>query len=324
MAYGTIIQQGSFTGTGNAVNLALRSDVDWMQVINMDAIAGNTINKGVRYFWQRGMAINNGVVEYHVAGDQTVSISTSATLGVPGFILLDTSVTTPSAPIATAVITDVVAPVVSTATTTGITVGSIVRITNDATVPNICGIDFQVGAINPGVTFTVAYNLANSPGAAGTGGFYRIIAPSSSAAPWYPKNRTVCNISKAANAVITTTVSNNFTVGQKVRFRVPAVMGMIEMDGLTGTVLTTAAGSFTVNIDSTSFTTFVWPAVGLVPFTPAEVVPVGMDSAVSSNDLTDATINTSYIGMTLGGGAESPAGENGQTIFWMAGKSENV
>jgi hypothetical protein len=321
MSYGTIIQQGRFVADGNVKVIQLRSDVDWMQVINFTEATAQNNGHGFRYSWYRGMALNDGFIEYHPAADHTAAIDTAVNAAVAGFKLVDTSVTTPSAPIAETAITDVVAPVISTATTTGISVGSIVRLSNDAGQPNTMGIDFQVGAITPGVNFTVAYNLANAPGAAGTGGFYRIIAND---AIFYPKRRTVCNVTAAANAVITTTVSNGFTVGQKVRFKVPAVCGMIELDGLQGTVVATAAGSFTVDIDTTAFTAFAWPAIASVPFTPAEVIPVGEDSVVAPNGLGDATENQAYIGMILGAGVLSPAGSNTDVIYWVAGKSENL
>jgi len=321
MAIGTMIQQGYFTADGNVKIINLRSGTDWMQVINITEAAATTQDHGVRYFWQKGMATNNGIVEYHPAADETLAISTSLTLVEAGFKAVDTSVTTPSAPIVTTASTAVVAPVVSTATTTGISVGSIVRLGGANNPANICGIDFQVGAITPATNFTVAYNLATAPAAAIGNGTYRIIA---SDAIFYPKRRTVCNVTAAAQAVITTTVSNGYTVGQVVRFKIPAACEMIELDGLSGVVTATAAGSFTVDIDTTTFTPFVWPAVAVGAFTPAEVVPVGEDSVTAPNLLGDATENQAYIGMSLGGGVLSPAGSNGDVIYWMAGKSENI
>jgi len=325
MSYGTVIQQGKFTANGNAKILQLRNGTDWVEIINFTEATATNMSHGVKYSWQLGMALNDGIVEYHPAADSTLAIDGSINLGSPGFKLVDSSLMAPSAPIITAAATNVVAPVVATADTTGISVGSIVRLVGDAGNPNIQGIDFQVGAINPGVSFTIAYNLANAPGAAGIGGFYRIIANDSI---FYPARKTVCNITQAAQAVITTTVSNGYTVGQKIRFMVPDIMGMIEMNGLLGTVVATAAGNFTVDIDTTTFTPFVWPGILDVPFTPAEAIPVGEDtpSAIDFgvDILGDATINNSYIGIILGAGVLSPAGSNGDVIYWKAGKSENV
>jgi hypothetical protein len=63
----------------------------------------------------------------------------------------------------------------------------------------------------------------------------------------------------------------------------------------------------------------------MVPFTPAEVVPVGEDTgtalASNLNILADATVNTGYIGLQLATGANLPAGIANQTVYWVAGKS---
>ena len=318
---GTQILQGTFTSTGLTTIIPIPSGVDWMRIYNLNEAHATNAGRGFEYFWQRGFAQNTSLMWYHPAGDHTVAIDTST-----GFTAVDTSVFGASAPVAVTATTNVVAPVISTGTTTGVAVGSIVRLSGLAAVPNICGIDFTVGAVNPGVSITTAYNLATAPGFAGGAGFYRIITP----APWYPRRRTVINITQAAQAVITTSVTNQFTVGQQVRFQVPAACGMTEINGLIGTVVAVAAASFTVNIDTTAFTAFAWPAVALVPFTPAEVVPVGEDTAYAlstipaNNILDDATINTAIIGMSCLGGTTNPMGTAGDVIYWRAGKSVNV
>src|SRR5665811_498722 len=55
--------QGSFTSTGAAKLLNIRSNVDWMYVYNQTQIAlvpqaGST---GLQYYWQRGMAPGTGI-----------------------------------------------------------------------------------------------------------------------------------------------------------------------------------------------------------------------------------------------------------------------
>ncbi len=134
----------------------------------------------------------------------------------------------------------------------------------------------------------------------------------------------------ATSMVVTMSVTHGFTVGQAVRFVVPAAYGMVEADGLIGNITavdtTLATGnSITVDIDSSAFTAFAFPANGDVPFTPALVVPVGMTANDTyANSLDDASDNQSYIGMQLAAGADSPAGANNDVIYWRAGKSFSV
>ena len=72
-------------------------------------------------------------------------------------------------------------------------------------------------------------------------------------------------------------------VGMKVSFRIPSIFGMQEMNGLTGTVTavntSTTVNSFTVDIDSSAFSAFTFPANGNQPFSPAVVVPAGENNA---------------------------------------------
>ena len=325
----TIIQQGNFVADGNNLTIPLRSDIDWMKVYNWTEILATNNGHGFEYYWQRGMANNTGVMWYHPAADHTVAVDDTAT----GFTLINSSLLVPSAPAAVTATTNVVAPVVNTALA-GVAVGSVVRLSaivdaGAAGIPNICGVDFTVGAITPGVDFTIAYNLANVPGAVGAAGFARLIAPDSTSLPiFYPRRRTVCNITAAAQAVVTTTVTHGFTVGQQVRFIVPVTSGMVEMNGLSGTVVAIAAGNFTVDINSAAFAAMTWPAIADFPTTFAEVVPVGEDTVTALagglNPFSDATFNTAYLGIVLAGGVTGPAGSNNDVVYWVAGKSFNL
>lgn len=152
---------------------------------------------------------------------------------------------------------------------------------------------------------------------------------------FYPRRRVISSISNAAQAVVRTTVNHGYQVGQQMRFsnvqpvrRGAAAYGMTEINGLTGNIVAVTAGSFTVDVDTSGFSAFVFPLTANYPFTPAEAIPVGEDTPtaldLNVNLLTGATINTAEIGMLLGAGIASPSGTVGQTIFWKAGKSFNV
>jgi hypothetical protein len=114
---------------------------------------------------------------------------------------------------------------------------------------------------------------------------------------------------------------------------------MTQLDQVEATILAIgtadAQGStntITVDVDTTGFTAFAWPLTADPAFTPAQVIPIGDNTAVSlalnANILADATVNTGYIGIQLMSGVNSPAGiiNNNvpDVIYWVAGKSVSV
>lgn len=325
---GTIIQQGSFTSTGNNTIISLRSDVDWMKVYNISNISGNTQFDGTEFYWQRGFPVNDGVIMFHPNNASQILAQTMASTGVGagpigGFTLVDTSIQTTGAAIALTNISIANPPVVTTASTAGLIDGDVIRLSNIVGAPQLAGIDFVIDVIN-GTTFS----LENAPqiAVAGTAGFFRVIPFPSI---FYPRRRVITAITNALLAEITTSVPHGYLVGQEIRFHVPAIFGMTEMDGLNGTVTEVIdTSTFEVNIDSSGFTAFTFPTAAAVPFTPAESVPFGIDTgfALQNGDdiLSDATIDQSEIGIELAAGAASPAGQLGNLIFWVAGKSFSV
>ena len=322
------IFNGSFTSTGAAQTLVLRGDLDSLEVWNKTEIGGLNANHGVNYYWQKGLVANDGIVYLRNAGATAIQATTSFALAVPGFTLVNSSFNTPGAAVVT---TDVgtTAHRVLTANTTGLSIGSIVRLSSMTGAAEFNGMDFTVTAVNPGVSFDIAYTPVTvaAPGA----GQYTLIPFDTL---YYPRNRYIASISKATQAVVVLTVTHNFQIGQQIRFHVGSVYGMTQIDGLTGNIVAvdTTANSITVDIDTTAFTTFAWPltAVAVYPHTLAQVVPVGESTPVALaatppvDVLTDATINTGYTGIVLGAGITSPAGSNADVIYWRATSSFNL
>lgn len=76
--------------------------------------------------------------------------------------------------------------------------------------------------------------------------------------------KTITGITKASAAVITA-VGHGFTTGQQVT--ISAVNGMTQINGRTGTVTFIGANSFSINIDSTLFSTYT--IGGLATLAPA-------------------------------------------------------
>jgi hypothetical protein len=381
---GTILCQGSFTSNfvglanpnpgnaeianSNAMVVAIPSNADWMNVYNYTAFGrvGNagtayfngaaTASVGVQFYWQRGMAPGTGIVKYYGAASQVID---GDTLVSGGFTLWDPSgqsAANGALPvignaIATTASTNVTRPVVSTGNTAGLSVGSIVRMSNTAQT-DVNGIDMVVGAVTAGVSFTLltATNaLATAPGAIGGAGFYRIINYNPL---FYPRYRYITNITQAVNAQVSTSVPHEYCAGQAVRFEIPQVSGMTQLNSapfnnyMTATIVTVVDPyNFTININTTNYTAFTWPTIAQQPSSFPLVSPVGEDtaSALLSNQpqvplelngqqvfnsnsgiLADSTVNTGYLGMLLGAGGNGNVlgtpilGPSG-SVSWSAG-----
>lgn len=333
MADNTIIQQGYFTSDGTDKIIPLRSDVDWVEVQNLTNIAAGVQWTGQTWFWQRGMNNNDAIVDFHAAASQVISRSTCA-VGFNGAVyrgisLLDTSTATVGAALAVTAGTNATQPVYSTANTGVLIPGSIVRLASTAQL-TLNGLDFSVDTIVLNTSFRLANTLATAPGVvAGANGFYRFVAYNVSTYDRiYPKNRVISNISQANPGIVRTLVDHNYVTGQKVRLKVPAANGMVELNNVVCTVTNINASTFSIGIDTTGYTAFVFPLslAANVPFTPAEVVPMAVDGLQMNNPLFEAQ-DKDTINIVLGTSATaaialaSPGGTNGDVIKWRAGKS---
>jgi len=325
----SIIQSGSFVADGSAKTIVLRSDLSYMNVFNYTSIANPANSAGYEWYWQRGMAAGTGIRKAFTAAQPAVTIAAMAS---NGFTLVDSSGNPTGAvnngsTIITA-ISNAAVPVVTCGATAGMPAGSVVRLYNLTGGRQLEGVDFTVGYNTLGGTTMSLDYMAQI--VASTNGYFRQLKFDPL---FYPRRRTISKVTLASSAVITMTVTHGYKVGHLVRLSVPAAFGMVEMDGLLGTItaidtITTTGNSITVNIDSSAFTAFAWPLTAAPYTTPAEVIPVGEDTAQALTSgvdiLTDATINTGYIGISLGAGATAPAGQANDVIYWTAGKSFNL
>lgn len=385
---GTILSQGTFRTPGsNTTNntiangsqmiIQIPSNADFMWVYDYSSfgsVGTNTAtfqgtangSTGMRWYWQRGMAQGQAMVEYKGNGVNSLNADV-ITSG--GFTLYDPSnfAQNPvlSAPVATTAVTNAVRPVVSTANTAGLSVGSVVRLSNNAQLDND-GPEFVVGAVVANTSFTLltATNpLANVPGAVGgASGFYRIVNRDEL---FYPRRRFIVNITQAVNAQVSTSVPHGMTAGQAIRFQIPAVSGMVQLNSTAqnnyryASILSVLDDyNFLIDIDTTAYTAFSWPTVAQQPSGYPIMVPVGENTSVALQSmqvqvpqvagvqipntqvgiLSDATVNTGFLGMILGIGGNGnslgtpimgPAGsianianvQYPDVMYWVAGKS---
>lgn len=326
--------QGVFTSAGTAKVLQIRTGVDFIRTINQTKIAANAASTGYKFEWQYPMANGTGVEYQSNAGANAVDM---VWLTSGGFTLIDNTINNPGAAVALTGISNAAIPVVSTASTAGLSDGDIVRLYNVTDGQQLGGLDFTIGSIVANTSFTLAFMRQIATAGAGT---YRRIPYD----PYfYPPQRIISRIgSSTLNgqnvAIVTMTVTHAFTVGQKVRFKIPTVtalaFGMPALNDVEGTILATGAAdaagvtnTITVDVDVSALGTFAWPLSANVPFTPAQIVPVGANTAQANssnvNPYADAEINQGFVGISLAAGTDSPAGVSNDVIYWIAGKSFN-
>lgn len=316
--YGTVIQQGRFTSDGNAKNLDIRSDVDWIEVINETQWATTqTPGRGVKFEWQRGLASGHAF-EYTKADGANTLQAEKVTSG--GFTLLDTSNRAPEAEKTGTTITKA-APAVCTVSSHGYSTGDIVRIYSSDNMDQLNGLLFSITSTGTN-TFTLTNMDTNTSNFTASTSFKVRRIPNDPI--YFPRNRIITNISQASQAIVTLAVSHSFSVGELITFNVSSDFGMTELDGLRGEIVSTGdadangfTNTITVDIDTSAFTAFAYPAATAIPLTHPQVIPFGDDSDV----FTGATENVSFIGMKLGAGIDGPAGSSSDVIYWRAGKS---
>lgn len=166
----------------------------------------------------------------------------------------------------------------------GFQVGDVVRIGSLTSAPQLGGIVMTVTAVGSTTQFTTLLNSSNALTSVGT--VYKVSAGSMPfPALHYPSNRVIASVTLANPMVVTTLVQQNYQVGDKVRFQIPTVFGLQNVsttsNGLpveyTVIAVNNAVGtqSVTLDVDSTSFTAFAWPAAASYPFSSPIIVPQG-------------------------------------------------
>lgn len=340
--------QGNFISTGVTVSVPVPTGIDWMWVYNQTQLVAAGGGQLVQAYWQRPIPLSAAApinIQYTKTA-VTGALVPAAFAANAGLFLYDSSLVIPGANVLYTDISGATPPVVTSNDIRGLANGDIIRMQSGVGAQQVGGIDYTIGALTPGGgntgTFTLAYADGIAAAAApGATAFYRRITYN----PYfYPRNRTITKIiSDPANslqAIVTLSVTNDFTVGQKIRFVLPKVgnsavyFGMTELNAVEATIVAIGdadadgvTNTITVDVDVSAFTAFAWPLTTSGRFTPPQVVPVGANTAEALNlnvdILDDSTINLATFGMRLTAGANGPAGVADDVIFWVAGKSFN-
>lgn len=330
----TIITQGDFTSAGVGVNIPIPQTCDYFVATNVTQM-GTTQNPGrcVRGEWYRNGVNANDLNNLGLRWKKTDS---SSAINVDSFATSTASggfTYFPTVPVTEAAVTGGTAitnasPAVVTLTNT-YSEGDRVRLYATTGMLQIAGMDFTISSVS-GSGFTLLGLDASAFAAPATAVTARRISIYDAVEPRY---LYITGISQAASAVVTVSCVHNYVVGELVHFSVPNSFGMSEINGLTGKIISVTDYTMTVDIDSSIFSAFAFPASSAVPTTQlfATLAPAGQRTQYNpvtgiqtGYDFNYPPFHTGQFSpyMNLAAGASSPAGSSGDKIVWQAYKSE--
>ncbi len=337
----TIINQGSFTSAGVGVKIPLPSSADYFRVQNLTQLATQqATGRGVLFEWYNGLTAADNAIEWKKTNSTDALNMVLATSG--GFTYV-TTVPVVEAQAANAITAITAANPAVVSQTNTYSEGDILRIYNTTAMLQVGGIDVQISSVS-GSGYTLLglpATASNGFAAAATNGNTRRISKNLAVDPEY---LYITNISQATSAVVSTSVdpSAYYVVGMKIHFSVPSSFGMTQINQLTGTITAVNAVSatsnigaynLTVNIDSSAFTAFAFPASTSSPTAPlfATLAPAGSQTSFdpvtgvqTGYNFTKSPFHTGQFTpyMFLAAGAQSPAGSTSDVIVWQAYKME--
>lgn len=301
------MMQGSYTADGKVKYLEVPFDANWLKIVNLTTTAAGGAGSISEAYWQQG--IDYGIGYTKLAADDSIkSAQLAATTGISKFnsgvdqlSALNSTVTA---------ITTAATPLVQLTSTTGLNDGDIVRFKSVTGGTQLNGVDFTIGSLIANTSFTLPY-MAQLGGAATGGSFYKVKFDNA----WYPRNRFISSITKGATTVIELTVTNEFAVGDYVRIMVSEEYGMTEINLKEAKVTAVDAtnNTITVDVDSSGFTAFAYPATGTTIANPAQVIP--MSGPIS---------NSQFRGFEIQTGTDAAGGSANDVIYWLAGDSFGI
>lgn len=332
----TILTGGSFTQGATAVGqkILLPSSADYFKTWNVTQIAAtnpNTVISGEWFgakFGAGATAAGSGIKVVKTTADLTGVFSAGT-----GFTYVTSSpvIEAQSANAITAISQADPAAVLQTNTYSE---GDILQFYGTTGMLQISGMNFQISTVTGS-----GYNLigldASAFAAAATAGFTRRISKYMAVEPQF---MYVTSISQATQAVVRTSVDPSlyYVVGMKIHFSVPYSFGMYEMNQLTGTILAIDSSTYevTVDIDSSAFTAFAFPASSLSPTAQlfATFAPAGAATKRDPQTFVETGYDFQFQPFRTGqfvpylylaAGAQSPAGAALDTVNWIAYKLEN-
>ncbi len=321
--------QGSFTSTGVAKTLDIECGVDWIETFNFTQAATQANpGVGVKFYWQNGM--NQGSAFEWKKTNSTDALNL-VTISSGGFTVIDNS-TYLGPPVTGTTITKA-NPAVCTANGHGFSNGDVVILSDLTNMPQLANVYFTIGSVSTN-TFTLAHMNTNTANFTAETSFVvrKVLIPN----PWYPIGSIQTAVSVSGSSLVATMSQDvtqaGYALSQEVRLIFPDGFGMTEANGLQGliTLVDTTNNQITISnlMDETgasvnpgSFSAFAWPSSSAYPNQLPQIIPFGAGNGVNNQLAPDSTYNNLINGIILGGGANGPAGQNNDVIYWRAGKA---
>ena len=335
----TIVTQGTFTQPATAVNqiIPLPSGADYFKTYNLTQMATTqSTGRVVAGEWFGGglTAVNDGLRWKKTNSTSGINIDNFSTSVASNGFTYVTKFPAPQAAVTGTTITNA-NPAVASATNT-YSEGDTVIIYNAVGMEQISGMTFTISSVS-GSAFTLLGLNASGFSAAATAFSVRRV---NQFTPVEPSFLYVTNVTQAAQAQVTVSQANSVYLGQKLEFTVPASFGMVQLNNFYQAqnlpVVVTAivdAYNFLINVNTTNFTAFAFPASSLSPTAQlfATVAPAGQSTQFNPITGVQTGYNFNQIPFHSGvfipymyvpAGAQSPGGSAADVIVWQAYKME--
>lgn len=334
----TIITGGSFTSAGVGVKIPMPSSPDYVKTTNITqmGLTGSVCVAGEWFgskFGAGASAANDGL-RWRKAGSSAILIDKFSTSTASDGFTYVSSVPFVEAQSANAITGITAASPAVVSQTNTYSNGDILQFYSTTGMLQIAGMNFQISSVS-GASYTLIGLRAAGFAAPATAGYTRRISKMLAVEPQF---LYVTEITQATQAVVRCSVDPTayYVVGMKVHFSVPYSFGMYQMNQLTGKIVSMSSANYTmtVDIDSSAFNAFAFPASSASPTAPlfATVAPAGASTQFDPVTLVQTGYDFQYQPfrtgqfvpyMFLGAGAASPAGASNDVINWMAYKLEN-
>ncbi len=334
----TIVTQGTFTQPATAVgmNIPLPSGADYFVSTNLTQMA-TTANPGVcvRGEWYGGglTAINDGLRWKKTNSTSAINIDKFSTATASNGFTYVSAPPQPEAAVTGTAITNANPAVVTMVNT--YSEGDVVQLYGTTGMLQIAGMAFTISTVS-GAGFTLLGLDASGFAAAATAVIARRIGKMM---PVEPRFLYVTGITKATQGVVTVSEKHNYVVGQKVEFTIPGSFGMVQLNNyylpqnLPPVITAVTDYTFTINVNTTNFTTFAFPASTGSPTTQLFATVTSAGQSTQFNPITNVQTgyNFQYVPyhsgnfipfMYLPAGAQSPGGAASDIIVWQAYKME--
>lgn len=332
----TIVTQGTFKQPSTAVNqiIPLPSGADYFVTTNLTKMALASTTGCVRGEWYGGgLTANNDGLKWSKSSGDAISIESFANGSANGFTYV-TGFPPPQAALTGTTITNA-NPAVASVTNT-YSEGDTVVIYNAVGMQQISGMTFTISSVS-GSGFTLLGLNASGFSAGATSFQVRRV---NQFTPVEPSFLFVTAVTQAVQAQVTVSQANSVYLGQKLEFTVPASFGMVQLNNFyqpqnLPVVVTSIvdAYNFTINLNTTNYTAFAFPASSGSPTTQlfATIAPAGQSTQFNPITGVQTGYNFNQIPfhtgifipyMYLPTGVNSPAGQANETIVWQAYKME--